>query len=219
MDNIAKRNQAVIENRTSAYYVDDNLAKKFEGIFEEPERSEIDVWYTLDRMSGTEPPELWDLYDENRALTGQTHIRSEKLPEGRYHIVVDVWITDGEGRYLISRRSLNRYAWAGMYETVGGSCIIGETSLDGALRETIEEAGVDLSRSRGRLIFSDKRGDSFKDAWLFEYHGEIDLSKATTDEVMELSWMSVEEIRGLIEQGMFVEPLRYFFDKISGAKI
>lgn len=222
MNNIAKRNQAVIENKTSAYYVDDNLAKKFEGIFEEPERSEIDIWYPLDRLSSAQPPELWDLYDENRTLTGQTHIRGEKLPEGRYHMVVHVWITDGKGNYLISRRSLHRPAWAGKYETVGGSCFTGETSRDGALREVMEEIGVDLSHSVGKIIYKEeckKRGDNFLDVWLFEYNGEIDLSKATTDEVMELKWMNADEIRGLFDKGLFVDTQKYFFDIIVGAEI
>ncbi len=43
-DNIARRNRDVLEEKTSAYYIDSNLAKKFDSIFEEPERSEIDVW-------------------------------------------------------------------------------------------------------------------------------------------------------------------------------
>ena len=43
-DNIAKRNSEVLEGNTSAYYVDSNLADKFARIFEEPARSEIDVW-------------------------------------------------------------------------------------------------------------------------------------------------------------------------------
>ena len=45
IDNIAKRNRQVADGKTSAYYIDDNLAKKFEGMFEEPERSEIDIWH------------------------------------------------------------------------------------------------------------------------------------------------------------------------------
>ncbi len=222
LDNIEKRNRAVLENRISAYYIDDNLAKKFESIFEEPKRSEIDVWYPLDRLSGAQLPELWDLYDSSRTLTGQTHIRGEKLPKGRYHMVVHVWITDGNGSYLISRRSLSRYARPGMYETAGGSCISGETSRDGALREVMEETGIDLSHSPGRIVFKEKcqeRSDNFLDAWLFEYKGEVDLTKATTDEVMELRWMNADEIRGLFDKGIFVDTLKYFFDIILGAEI
>ena len=38
-----KRNNAVLANETSAYYVDDNLAIKFVSIFEVPSEDEIDV--------------------------------------------------------------------------------------------------------------------------------------------------------------------------------
>lgn len=37
------RNNAVLANETSAYYVDDNLAAKFNSIFEVPSEKEIDV--------------------------------------------------------------------------------------------------------------------------------------------------------------------------------
>ena len=40
-----KRNNAVLANETSAYYVDDNLADKFGAIFEVPSQDEIDVVY------------------------------------------------------------------------------------------------------------------------------------------------------------------------------
>ena len=41
---IAKRNAAVLAGEADAYFVDDNLAAKFEGRFEMPSRDEIDVW-------------------------------------------------------------------------------------------------------------------------------------------------------------------------------
>ncbi|MDE6149007.1 MAG: ATP-binding protein [Ruminococcus sp.] len=39
-----KRNNAVLEGKTNAYYVDENLARKFDHIFEIPSKDEIDVW-------------------------------------------------------------------------------------------------------------------------------------------------------------------------------
>lgn len=41
---LKKRNNAVTEGETLAYFVDDNLAAKFNAHFEMPERGEIDVW-------------------------------------------------------------------------------------------------------------------------------------------------------------------------------
>ncbi len=40
-----KRNNAVLADEISAYYVDDNLAAKFASIFEVPNKAEIDVVY------------------------------------------------------------------------------------------------------------------------------------------------------------------------------
>lgn len=39
-----KRNNAILKEQTSAYYVDDNLAAKFEALFETPQQDEVDVW-------------------------------------------------------------------------------------------------------------------------------------------------------------------------------
>ena len=52
--------------------------------------------------------ELWDLYTENRVKTGETHVRGNSLPENKYHLVVNVWIKNSEGKYLISKRSKTR---------------------------------------------------------------------------------------------------------------
>lgn len=43
---LKKRNDAVTAEETLAYFVDENLAAKFESRFEMPERDEIDVWIT-----------------------------------------------------------------------------------------------------------------------------------------------------------------------------
>ena len=42
---IEQRNQAVLTDKTSAYYVDENLLAKFNSIFEVPSEGEIDVVY------------------------------------------------------------------------------------------------------------------------------------------------------------------------------
>lgn len=42
---LKKRNNAIIDGETNAYYIDDNLAEKFASIFEVPYADEIDVIY------------------------------------------------------------------------------------------------------------------------------------------------------------------------------
>lgn len=160
--------------------------------------------------------ELWDLYNENRELTGKKHIRGNVIPEGCFHLVVHVWIKNSKGEFLISQRAADRPTFPLMWECVGGSVIKGENSLQGALREVKEEVGIDLASNSGELLFSKirKNFNDIVDVWLFQYDGDVSLNNATTDEVAQTVWMSGNEIRELFEQNQFVETLKYFFDDI-----
>ncbi len=161
--------------------------------------------------------EIWDLYDKDRNLLGRDHIRGEEIPKGCYHIVVHVWIRNTKGEYLLSQRSADRSTFPSMWETVGGSVIKGENSLQGALREVFEEIGVTLSPENGRCIRSvirnageSERFGNILDTWLFTYDGEADLEKATTPEVAQTAWLSKEQVKMLYEQGELVSSLGYF---------
>lgn len=166
--------------------------------------------------------ELWDLYNKNRELIGQTMVRGETVPENCYHLVVHVWIHDGNGRYLISQRSKSRSKNPLLWECVGGSVLAGEDSLAAALRETEEEVGVMLNPSDGELLFSKVRDvitnvpfSDIVDVWLFKYKGAVELENATTDEVEQVCWMTVEKIRELWDKGVFVPTLGYFFTEVK----
>ena len=53
-----------------------------------------------------------------------------------------------------------------------------------------------------------------RDTWLWEYDGEADLSLATTDEVAQVKWMTVEELRTLFNSGAMVHTMEYFFTEV-----
>lgn len=157
--------------------------------------------------------EIWDLYTKYRNKTGKEHIRGAQIPEGYYHLVVHVWIRNKKGAYLISQRAANRPTFPLMWECVGGSVLKGEESVNGAIREAKEEVGIDLEPSQGKKIFTKirKSFQDMMDVWLFEYDGEIQMEKATTDEVAICKWMSVDDIKKLHDSGKLVYTLDYFF--------
>ena len=155
--------------------------------------------------------EKWDLYTKHREKAGKEHIQGEEIPEGFYHLVVHVWIRNGKGEYLISQRSANRPTFPLMWECVGGSVLMGESSIDGALREVKEEVGLDLKPETGRILFTKVRESDIVDVWLFEYDGDLHLDDATTDEVADCRWMTVSEIRKLHKDNRLVQTLDYFF--------
>lgn len=165
--------------------------------------------------------EIWDLYDKNRKIIGE-QIRGEKLPKNTFHLVVHVWIKNKDGKYLISQRNAKRKTHPLMWECPGGAVLKGESSLEAAVRETMEEVGIDLKDRKGQLLFSKIRksegkmtSDNILDVWLYEYDGKISLENATTDEVAQAKWLSAEEIKDLYNSGEMVKSLYYFFEKIA----
>lgn len=161
--------------------------------------------------------ELWDLYTKYREKTGEVQVRGAELPNEKYHLVVDVWVKNSKGQYLISKRSLNRKNYPLKWACPGGGVISGEDSLTAALREVKEEVGVELNRNNGKLLFSKihkmidgKKINNIMDVWQFEYDGPINLKSATTDEVVECKWMEIKEIDKLYDSGEFVDVLGYY---------
>ena len=163
--------------------------------------------------------EKWDLYTKARVKTGRSHIRGDELPEGLFHLVVHVWLKNSEGRYLISQRSADRPTFPLMWETTGGSVLMGEDSLTGAIREAKEELGIDLPPKAGRLMFSrvrdwvdGRRFGDILDVWEFPYEGEARLDLAE-GEACDTRWADIIEIGRMLESGEMVETLRYIMER------
>ena len=88
--------------------------------------------------------EIWDAYDENfNIIEGVTLVRGEEetIPEGVYHLVVDILVKHKDGTYLLMQRDPNKSNGSMWEASGGGSALTGETAYTAALREliTLEE--------------------------------------------------------------------------------
>lgn len=144
-----------------------------------------------------------DLYDGEKNLTGETIIKGEKIPEGRYIVVVLVFIQNSEGKFLIQKRSERKN---GKYATTGGHPKSGESSIQGILTEVKEEIGLDLNPNSLKLYFS---GKSEKERVFWDdYYIKMDVEdikklKIQKEEVSSVEWFSKNEILELMKQDKF----------------
>ena len=144
-----------------------------------------------------------DLYDKQRNLIGETILKGEEIPDGKYIVVVLVYIQNSEGKFLIQKRSKTKN---GLYATTGGHPKSGEDSLQGILTEVEEEIGLKLNKQDLQLYFSGK-SDKERVFW-DDYYIKLDIKyinklKLQKEEVESVEWFSEEKIKELMKQGKF----------------
>lgn len=153
--------------------------------------------------------EQWDLYDKNRKKTNRTHIRGNPLNDGDYHIVVHVWIRNSRGEILLTKRHPNK-TYPNLWECTGGSILVGEESLDGALREVKEEIGITLDEANGKLVKSERRKSNFCDIWMFDQNFGLSETVLQQDEVSDIKWVTRAELDYIYHSKKLVPTLRYY---------
>lgn len=144
-----------------------------------------------------------DLYDAERNLTNETILKGESIPEGRYIVVVLVFIQNSDGKFLIQKRSKEKN---GKYATTGGHPKSGESSKEGILTEVKEEIGLDLNANDLKLYFSGRSDEErvfWDDYYIKMEVNDIDKLKLQKEEVESVKWFSKEEILELNQKGMF----------------
>ena len=157
-------------------------------------------------------PELWNVYDYDRNDTGRLVSRGARLQPDEYHLVVNVWLKNAQGEYLISRRAPEK-AHPLCWETTGGSVLAGEISVQGAVREVAEELGIRLNPEDGALLCSGHRQydgcPDILDVWVFNCDVPVESIVLQEGETVDARYASVEEIRRMVQSGEFI-PMETF---------
>lgn len=155
--------------------------------------------------------ELWDIYDSNKQRTGRTMKRNDWcLKEGEYHLTVIGVVMRPDGKFLITKRAMDK-AWApGWWEVSGGAAIAGEDSETAIHREILEETGLDVTGAEGGYLFSYhreniKEGDNyFIDVYRFIM--DFDDSDITPQKSETSGYMIADkkQIEKFASQGIFL---------------
>ena len=144
-----------------------------------------------------------DLYDINRNLTGETIFKGDEIPEGKYIVVVLVYIQNSKGQFLIQKRSKIKN---GKLATTGGHVKSGESSVQGIISEVKEEIGLDL-KEEDLLLYYSGRSDEERVFWDDYYIKmdvpDIDKLKLQEEEVESVCWLSAEQIKELRKKNKF----------------
>jgi len=144
--------------------------------------------------------ELLDMYDQDRRLTGTVRLRGEPRRPGEYGLVVCVWVYDGKGHLLLTRRASGK-SFAGTWENSGGAVQAGENSLEAIQRELWEETGIRAKPEEFELLDTSRDEYNFFDHYCLCRDIPLERIKLLPGETDDVMWATFDTVRDLIQQG------------------
>ena len=149
--------------------------------------------------------EIWDAYDRNGNKTGETLIRDEPIPAGRYHLVCEVLVRHMDGSYLCMIRSRQKPNYPLYPEcTAGGSALLGEDPLTCIRRELREETGIECDEFQ-------EVNRTIRECYATIFHSYIctvdwpkDAITMQEGETEGYQWLSEEEFIALLNSGKMI---------------
>lgn len=165
-----------------------------------------------------EESEIWELVDIDGKKTGVMIERGANtlIPQGMYHIAVDIWTKSKDGKILLTQRHPN-IEWGLKWGCSGGSVIKGERSIDGARRELQEETGIKVSEEEllylGKSIMKEYQCIIY--TYLVQLTDDVKLN-LQPEEVVDAKWVGSSELENMKEDMVKSVWDRYlqFKDKI-----
>lgn len=143
--------------------------------------------------------EFNDIYDKDRNLTGRLHRRGTPWKHGEYGLVVCVWVYDGKGNLLLTKRAKGK-SFAGTWENSGGAVKAGETSLPAIARELFEETGIRAEEREFQLIDSGSDGNTHYDYYCLKRDVPIQQIVLQPGETDDVKWVTFDQVHAMIRR-------------------
>lgn len=140
-----------------------------------------------------------DIYDKKRRLTGRVHVRGTPWQRGEYGLVVCVWVADGRGKLLLTRRAPEK-SFPGTWENSGGAAKAGETSRQAIARELFEETGIRAEPEEFRFIGSDRDRHTHYDFYTLIRRTPLEEITLLPGETDDVCWASFRDVNTLIRE-------------------
>lgn len=154
--------------------------------------------------------EMIDVLDENGNKTGEIETRKQVHERGLWHRIIVVSIIDKNGHLLMQQRSLNKESNPGKWDvSAAGHVSSGQTSIEAALREVLEELGIEIEEKELKYLLTYKNSrrinENYMDKQIYDCYivnkDEIDIKniKVQKSEVEQVKMCKLSEFNRLVQ--------------------
>ena len=151
-----------------------------------------------------------DIYNENGQPTGRVHRRGTPWRSGEYGLVVCVWVYDGDGNVLLTRRAKGK-SFAGTWENSGGAAKAGENSRQAIARELFEETGIRAEEGEFEFLYSDKDSHTLYDFYCLKRSVPLEKIVLLPGETDSAKWASFAQVHEMIRKGNICRIIAHQF--------
>ena len=149
--------------------------------------------------------ELLDVYNDNGQRTGKVIEKTNKVKEesellpGEHIAVSIIYIENSNGEFLMQKTSKEK---GGKYSSTGGHVDHGEEPLETIKREVKEEIGIDIYKDN--IVYLGYMSEDFPIRFMYYLKKDVDLKDVhlQEDEVGSVSYMNMEELENIINEGL-----------------
>ncbi len=151
--------------------------------------------------------ELFDIYTrEGKYLGVKTKKECHQENPGFYHKPVWIWIVNHKGEILVQKRASTKKVFPNCWDMPSaGHVRAGETSIDGAIRETFEELGI-TTKKEDYTYMGEYIADSYWEIgqiYLLKLDIETKDIIIQKEEVSEVKWLPYNEFIKLLYSDKF----------------
>lgn len=159
--------------------------------------------------------EHWDLYTDEFINTHNTILSSEEIPNGYYHIALELWIVNDQHEVLLLKNTLDySKRYPGSWCCIGGNLCTGETKDEAVRRIVQEKIGISINLSN-IYMFSPVKRDPYKYAYItYIIFDNIDLNTINfkDNNSLEAKFVNKKELQNMCNNG---EIAYYLISRIN----
>ena len=151
-----------------------------------------------------------DVYNAQGQKTGKIHRRGRPWKPGEFGLVVCVWVYDGAGKLLLTRRAPGK-SFAGTWENSGGAAKAGETSRQAIARELFEETGIRAEEWEFELLGSDRDAHALYDFYCLCRQTPIEQIVLLPGETDDVQWADFDTVHQMIREKKICKIIAHQF--------
>ncbi len=153
--------------------------------------------------------ELIDVLDKDGVKTGVIKKKSEVKRDGDFHRAISVCFVNDKKEILIHKRHSSKKIYPNLWSCYIKSHIVSsESSIDGAIRETKEEIGIDISKDQLQFLYTlydnssgkkDYINNIFYDNYIVFINIDLKDVVIQEDEVSDVKYINYHDLKSLIQ--------------------